>query len=81
LTHEIKEAQIEIDLPNEEWFLTDKIENKITVYWFKRNPIVDNEQKRVIPNIAVLVDDVDEGMDITNYSIAKRTQPRLMSMR
>lgn len=75
LIQDIKEAKIKIDLPNSEWFLADKVEkNDLVVYMFKREPIEDKEQRQIIPNIAVIVEDVDENLDVIRYSVIKRSQ-------
>ena len=73
LTRKITEANIEIDLPNDSWFLADKqTQNGTGVYFFKRNPVADSEGRQIIPNIAVIVEDVEEGTDAIAYSALKR---------
>ena len=59
LTQEIKEAGLKIDLPNDQWFLANKIDKTdLDVYMYKRKPIEDQEGRQIIPNIAVFVEDV-----------------------
>jgi hypothetical protein len=75
LTQELKEAKIKIDLPNDSWFLADKQENNgMTVYYFKRQPIEDNEERKIIPNISVIIEDVDKDLDAVTYSALKRSR-------
>lgn len=75
LTQELKEAKIKIDLPNDSWFLADKQENKaMTVYYFKRQPIEDDDGRKIIPNIAVIIEDVDKDLDAVTYSTLKRSK-------
>ncbi len=75
VTQDIKEAKIKIDLPNDEWFLAKKAEdNGLVVYMFKRNPIEDNEQREIIPNIAVIIEDIDKDQDVIKYSVIKRME-------
>lgn len=75
LTQELKEAKIKIDLPNDSWFLADKQENKeMTVYYFKRKSIEDNDGRQIIPNISVIIEDVDKTLDAVTYSALKRSK-------
>jgi hypothetical protein len=75
LTQDLKEAKIKIDLPNDSWFLADKQETKgMTVYYFKRKPIEDNEGRKIIPNISVIIEDVDRDLDAVTYSAMKRSK-------
>ena len=75
LTHELKEGKIKIDLPNESWFLADKQEdNGMTIYFFKREPIEDPEGRQIIPNIAVIIEDVEKDTDAVAYSALKRSR-------
>ncbi len=74
-TYSIKEAGISINLPNSKWHLTDSEENNSrAVYIFKREAIIDNSNTQIIPNIAVIIEDVDENTDVIEYSIVKRTK-------
>jgi hypothetical protein len=75
LTQEIKEAGLKIDLPNDQWFLANKVEKKdLVVYIFKRKPIEDGEGHQIIPNLAVLVEDAGDAKDFVEYSVTKRIQ-------
>ena len=75
LTQELKEAKIKIDLPNDSWFLANKQEiNGLTIYYFKRKPIEDSEGRQIIPNISVIIEDVDKNMDAITYSALKRSK-------
>jgi hypothetical protein len=74
LTHELKEAKLLIDLPNENWFLANKQEsNGRIVYFFKREAIEDAEGRKIIPNIGVVIEDVEKDMDAVRYSALKRS--------
>ncbi|HVT84178.1 MAG TPA: hypothetical protein VHD35_03205 [Chitinophagaceae bacterium] len=75
LSYSFKEAGISIKLPNSKWYLADSEENNSrAVYIFKREAITDNSNTHVIPNIAVIIEDVDENTDVIEYSIVKRTK-------
>ena len=74
LTQNIKEAKIRIDLPNASWSLSDKrSEGDMSVYIFKREPVIDADGRQIIPNIAVIVDEVEYtdqgGLDHTIYVV------------
>lgn len=71
----IKEAGIYIDLPNPAWKNTSRDENNgRIVYWFKREPITDGQDKQIIPNIGIIIEDIDDKTDVITYSIGKRGQ-------
>ena len=74
-THDLKEAKLKIDLPNDSWSLTDKQDNNgMTVYIFKRQPIEDSEGRQIIPNIAVIIEEVDKKLDAVTFSALKRSK-------
>ena len=75
LSHELREAKIKIDLPNESWFLADRQENRgMTIYYFKREPIEDSEGRQIIPNMSVIVEGVSKDLDAVTYSLLKRSK-------
>lgn len=75
LTYQLKEADIRLDMANDAWSLADKQENKgMVVYIFKRQPIEDAEGRQVIPNIAVIIEEVDKDLDAVTYSAMKRSE-------
>ena len=75
LTQELKEAKIKIDLPNDSWYLASRQEVKeMVVYNFKRTPIEDNDGRQIIPNISVIIENVDEDIDAVTYSALKRSK-------
>lgn len=75
LTQHLRKAKVKIDLPNQSWFLADKQENNgMTIYYFKRQPIEDSEGRQIIPNISVIIEDVEKGLDAVTYSALKRSQ-------
>ena len=69
----IPEAKIRIDLPNNSWHMTSKeTNNGVTVYFFKRDPITDSLKRKIIPNIGIIVEKVDEKTDVVTWSVVKR---------
>jgi hypothetical protein len=75
LTQELKEAKIKVDLPNDSWYLASKQDvNEVVVYNFKRKPIEDNEGRQIIPNISVIIENVDNELDAVTYSALKRSK-------
>jgi len=75
LTENLKEANIKIDLANDSWFLADKQETRgMTIYFFKRKPIEDNEGRQIIPNISIIIEDVEKNLDVVTYSALKRSK-------
>jgi hypothetical protein len=71
----IEEAKISLNLPNEKWELKDKVnQNGMQIYFFKREPVVDSIGREVIPNISVIVEDVDKNLDVVTYSAMKRSK-------
>lgn len=71
----IEEAKISIKLPNDSWELKNKVDqNGIQVYFFKREPIIDSIGREVIPNISIIVEDVNNNLDVVTYSALKRSQ-------
>ena len=75
LTQDIKEAKIKIDLPNDSWALANRSENKgMIIYSYKRKPVDDSEGRHIIPNMAVIIEDVEKKVDAVKYSALKRSQ-------
>lgn len=72
---QIKEAKISFQLPNEKWELKSKHEtNGFKVYIYKREPIIDKDNRSIIPNIGFLIEDInDDSLDVVNFSIIKRS--------
>lgn len=71
----IEEAGITFTLPNESWELTgNQTVNEVTVYYCKRQPISNSEGVEVIPNMAIIVENVEASTDLVNYSALKRTE-------
>jgi hypothetical protein len=68
-------TQIAFQLSNAEWALADTMETEsgMRVYAYKRTPILDKDSTSIIPNIAFLVEKVDTGADIIEYSMQKRS--------
>lgn len=68
-----KEANIKINIDNSVWHLQPRQEqNGYVIYVFKRDPVVDSSGRSIIPNVAVVIEDVDPKMDVVTYSVVKR---------
>lgn len=68
-----KEAHLKLDIPNSHWHLQPRQEqNGFVIYVFKRDPILDSSDRKIIPNVAVVIEKVDTNMDVVTYSINKR---------
>jgi hypothetical protein len=77
LVYEIDKTGLSIELPNEEWHLTDYQNDTmkgVTVHFFKRNEIMDSDSMFIIPNIGVITEHVGDSLDVINYSLYKRMQ-------
>jgi len=71
----IKEASLSFKLPNDKWELKGKQDkNGKQVYFFKRESIKDKLGRDVIPNISIIVEDVDKKLDVVTFSALKRGQ-------
>jgi len=74
-TYDLKEGGISIDLANDAWSLDTKQNQSGTiVYWFKRQPVEDSQGRQVIPNIAVLIEEVGDDVDVVTYTAMKRSR-------
>lgn len=70
----INETKLAIEMPNEDWKLADTQTNgDKKVYYFKRTPITDSQNRQVIPNISIIVES-NQGMDVVTYSAMKRIE-------
>ncbi|HEV2482180.1 MAG TPA: hypothetical protein VGS79_21090 [Puia sp.] len=68
-----KEANIKIDIPSTIYHLRPRQEqNGFIIYVFKREPIQDSAERSIIPNVAVVIENVDPKMDVVTYSVTKR---------
>src|SRR6478609_10169169 len=71
----LKQAGITVSLPNQEWKLYDEKESaKSYICVFKRTPFTDTAGHEIIPNIAVISEEVDSSMDVVTYSIRLRNK-------
>jgi len=60
-------------IPSSIYHLRPKQEqNGFIIYVFKRNPIQDSSERSIIPNVAVVIENVDPKMDVVTYSVNKR---------
>jgi hypothetical protein len=71
--YKIPEANITLDLPNQNWHLTDHSGISMVRYTFKRDPITDSSGNDIIPAIMVVVEDAKayDG-DIIAFAVEKR---------
>jgi hypothetical protein len=68
-----KEANIKMDIPSSIYHLRPRQEqNGYIIYTFKRDPIQDSAGRSIIPNVAVVVENIDPKMDVVTYSVTKR---------
>ena len=75
IDYEIKEANMFLQLPNDEWFLADYSTNSkgFTGYIFKRNEITDPNGQPIIPAIIIGIEDAkDYKQNLILYSLQKR---------
>jgi hypothetical protein len=71
----IKEAKISMSLPNEKWTLNQKADqNGTQAYIYKREPVIDSLGRRIIPNLAIIVEDIESNLDVVTYSALKRSK-------
>jgi hypothetical protein len=67
----IKAANLIFQRPNSKWFLKYiKDTNEWTIYSYKREPIIDSEGRKIIPNIAFMVETIPDtvNIDVVTYS-------------
>jgi hypothetical protein len=68
-----KEANIKLEIPSSIYHLRPRQEqNGFIIYTFKRDPIRDSSERNIIPNVAVVIENVDPKMDVVTYSVNKR---------
>ena len=67
-----KEAHIQLEV-NSHWHLQPRQEqNGFIIYVFKRDPVFDSLNRKIIPNAAVVIEKIDPKMDVVAYSVNKR---------
>lgn len=72
---ELESGRIEIWLPESWNNQPEKREDPgVTIYHFRRHPVNDGSKRRIIPNLAVLAEDIEEDIGLVEYSVSKRTQ-------
>lgn len=75
LIQKIKEADILIKLPNNQWLLDQKIDrNGFTAYIFNRTVIIDSLGNNISPSISIVIESIDKNIDLVNFSVIKRTK-------
>jgi len=73
IDYEIEEANMSLQLPNNEWFLANYSDKGFTQYTFKRNEITDLRGRIIIPAIMLYIEDaVNYEQDVIVYSLQKR---------
>lgn len=69
----IDELGLSFRLPNKKWEFADKRNSgAVTAYIFKRQPVRDEDGQLIIPNIAFLIEEVSDSMDVIQFSLIKR---------
>ncbi len=72
-TQKIPEADIQFSLPNNKWYLTSVKNTTVPViYTYKRDEIKDKAGRTIIPNIAFIIQDLPDSIDLVNYSLMNR---------
>ena len=67
------EAHLKASLPGSHWHLKPRqTQNGMTIYVFKRDPILDSSGRKIIPNFAVIIEPIDPKTDVVTYSVNKR---------
>lgn len=68
-------AYVEISLPRA-WQTKPEINEiqGLAMYHFRRQAIYDDKARCIIPNLAVISEDVPQGVGLIEYSVTKRTQ-------
>ena len=68
----VSQTKLEFDLPNSEWALKEELTRGNQTYqFFKRTPIIDEQEREVIPNITIIVEP-EVSYDVVTYSALKR---------
>jgi hypothetical protein len=71
----IKEARIQFELPNEHWKFIERQEHENTIlYTYKRDYILDSENRKIDPQISFILEPVDSTIDVILYSAYKRSK-------
>jgi hypothetical protein len=70
---QLPEAGLSVSLPAT-WDSNPQVRQRPghTMYQFRRSPIIDSSGRNIIPNFAVMIDNVPDSQDLVEYSIAKR---------
>ena len=71
----LNDAHIELSLP-QAWQSKPEFHERTgsMMFLFHRKAVYDSQGRRVVPSLGVLVEDVPDGVDLVEYSTAKRTQ-------
>jgi hypothetical protein len=68
-----KEANIKLNIPNSHWHLQPRQEqNGLIIYVFKRDRVIDSANRNIIPNAAVIIENINPKTDVVTYSVNKR---------
>ena len=69
----INEAKIQFELPNKHWkFIEKQNANKLIIYTYRRDFIVDSSGRKIDPQISFLIEPVDSTLSVVEYSIYQR---------
>lgn len=75
IDYEIPEAKMFLQLPNDNWSLTDHSGKEMVQYIFKRNEITDSLGRTIVPAIMLYIEDATSyNQDLVTYSMQKRLQ-------
>jgi len=71
--YDFREANLFLQLPNDEWYLDSQSDTGPINYIFKRNEIIDSSGTAIIPAIMLFIEDAKEyNHDVVLYSLQKR---------
>lgn len=73
--YQIKEANLFLKLPNDEWKLDEQSDEGIIQYTFKRNEVVDPDGNKIVPAIMLYIEDASKfNGDVTMFTMQKQQQ-------
>ena len=76
LVQKLPEAGLQFILPDNQWSAKkrEKVNGNMILYNYKREPITDSLNRGIIANISVLIEDIENPMKVSTYSIEKRKE-------
>ena len=71
--YKVPEAYLSLKLPNEKWKLSNDDGNRKEGYFFKREPFIDSNGRKIIPAIMLFIEDATSfKKDVVLFSRVKR---------